>query len=150
MPPGTDNGEIIKARYSEELIRLSLDKVETFYVKIMVQKSEDFTRDGLDIHGKVDIDAKTALYGGKVEAKAIHSPLLSVDIPPGTSSHDKIIVHGEGIKIAGVQGDLHYEVGINLEEVDAETVTALSSLAPPDEEDCSNDVIEPIVRERNF
>ena len=84
IPPGTDNGEILRVPYIEGLRKMSLDKAEFFYVKVMVNKSDYFAREGMDIRTKMDIDAYTSLFGGQILVKGLYEHSIKVDIPPGT------------------------------------------------------------------
>ena len=63
---------------------MSLDKAEFFYVKVMVNKSDYFAREGMDIRTKMDIDAYVSLFGGQILVKGLHKRSIKVDIPPGT------------------------------------------------------------------
>ena len=62
---------------------MSLDKAEFFYVKVMVNKSDYFAREGMDIRTKMDIDAYTSLFGGQIVVKGLYEHSIKVDIPPG-------------------------------------------------------------------
>ena len=83
IPPGTDNGEILRVPYIDGLRKMSLDKAEFFYVKVMVNKSDYFAREGMDIRTKMDIDAYTSLFGGQILVKGLYEHSIKVDIPPG-------------------------------------------------------------------
>ena len=83
IPPGTDNGEILRVPYIDGLRKMSLDKAEFFYVKVMVNKSDYFAREGMDIRTKMDIDAYVSLFGGQIVVKGLYEHSIKVDIPPG-------------------------------------------------------------------
>ena len=155
IQPGTENGEILKVPYIEGLRKMSLDKAEFFYAKIMVNKSDHFTREGMDIRSKTDIDAKTSLYGGTIKVKGLYESLIQVDIPPGTSSHQSITLQGKGLRIGGLKGNHIVDIGISMEEIKDETLTVLGTVVADleEEQDCNlteSNVVIPIVDERKF
>lgn len=155
IPPGTDNGEILRVPYIEGLRKMSLDKAEFFYVKVMVNKSDYFAREGMDIRTKMDIDAYTSLFGGQILVKGLYEHSIKVDIPPGTSSHQSITLHGEGLKINGMAGNHIVDIGINMEDISNEAVSALRTIVAdsPLEDDYNiteSNVVIPIVQERKF
>ena len=155
IPPGTENGEILRVPYIPGLRKMSIDKAEFFYVKVMVNKSNYFVREGLDIRSKADIDAHTSLFGGKIEVKGLHEHSITVDIPPGTSSHQEITLPGQGLKIGTLAGNHIIDIGINMEELSHELYSALgafvaNSALDNDDAQSDNSVVIPIVEGRKF
>ena len=134
---------------------MSLDKAEFFYAKIMVNKSDHFTREGMDIRSKADIDPEKALFGGTIKVKGLYESFIQVDVPPGTSSHQSIILEGKGLRIGGLKGNHIVDIGISMEEIKDETLTVLATVVTDLEEaqDCNlteSNVVIPIVDERKF
>ena len=73
----------------------------------------------------------------------------------GTSSHQSITLHGEGLKINGMAGNHIVDIGINMEDISNEAVSALKTIVADSalEDDCNineSNVIIPIVQERKF
>jgi len=155
IPPGTENGEILRVPYIKGLRKMSIDKAEFFYVKVMVNKSEYFEKEGLDIRSKADIDAYTSLFGGKIQIRGLHESPITVDIPPGTSSHQEITLPGKGVKMGTLAGNHIVDIGINMTELNKETYSALDSIVADlgrDSDDALPDssVVIPIVEGRKF
>ena len=151
IPPGVENGEMLRFRYHDDLIEFSLNNEEYFYVKVMVDKSEKFTRDGLNICSKTFIDAKTALYGGEVEVEGVFQPDIKLTIPPGTSSHEKLTLYGHGCRHGHVPGDHIVEIGISVDSLDDATMEALKQIAAVHElveEAEGDDIVIPRVQEK--
>ena len=73
----------------------------------------------------------------------------------GTSSHQSITLHGEGLKINGMAGNHIVDIGINMEDISNEAVSALRTIVAdsPLEDDYNiteSNVVIPIVQERKF
>ena len=73
----------------------------------------------------------------------------------GTSSHQSITLHGEGLKINGMAGNHIVDIGINMEDISNEAVSALKTIVADSalEDDCNineSNIIIPIVQERKF
>ena len=152
VPAGVENGEIIQVAFDQELVKWSVDKTDRFYIKVMVQKSDYFRREGFDVHTKADIDVHTALYGGEIEVKSLYEPLVKVKIPPGTSSHQTITLPGHGIRREGLYGNQIVEIGIDTLDISERDKTVLEDLKnklnPSGEE--STVAITPILHNRSF
>ena len=58
-----------------------------------------FTREGMDVRSKTDIDAYTSIYGGKVEVKDLHGQFVKVDIPPGKYNDFYVCLFQLGIRL---------------------------------------------------
>ena len=80
---------------------------------------------------------------------------ITSNIFSGTSSHQSITLHGEGLKINGMAGNHIVDIGINMEDISNEAVSALRTIvADSSLEDDYNitesNVVIPIVQERKF
>ena len=151
IPAGVENGEIIKVPFDEELTKYAVNKAnDTFYIKVMVQKSDYFTREGYDVFTKADIDVHTATHGGEIEVKSLHQPLVKLKIPPGTSSHTRLTLPGNGIRREGLYGDQVVEIGIDTQNLGTEeALSVLEEHVLPIPDDVET-VITPIVHTRKF
>ena len=135
------------------LSSVMIDDIKTFYVKVGVRKSTYWQRDGIDIYTKVDVDPETAIFGGSVSIRGLHSPNLKLTIPAETSSHQILSIRGEGIKIHGVvEGDHHVEVGINMLELSKKTEKFLQDIGKKNnvQIESEDEIIHPVVVAREF
>lgn len=67
------------------------------YVFLHVKDSDDFTREGDDIHVHAEISFVQAALGCEVEVPALEDETREVTIPPGTQPGDEIPLRGEGV-----------------------------------------------------
>ena len=125
-----------------------MDKVDHFYIKVLVQKSDYFVRDGFDIRTKADIDVHTALHGGEIKVKGLHEPYVTVRIPGGTSSHQTVTLPGNGIRREGLYGNQVVEIGIDTMDVDERDKPFLEEMKS--EKNNPVNVITPLVHSRSF
>ena len=149
IPAGVENGEIIRVPFDEELVRYAVNKAnDTFYIKVMVQKSDYFEREGFNVMSKVDIDVRTATLGGEVEVKGLYQPSIKLKIPPGTSSHQTLTLPGDGIRREGLYGDQIVEIGIDTQNMGSEEATLMEELSVPIKD--VEPVIVPLLHGRKF
>ena len=66
------------------------------YVRIFVDRSETYRRDGLDIHTQEVLDFKQVCLGCDIEIDTIHGK-IKFNIPSGTQPGDACILEGAGI-----------------------------------------------------
>jgi len=101
VPPGVVDGQKMEVRIWEQDVTMTL----------LVGDSEQFTRDGADVASDVTISIAQAILGGKKKMDSIYDFVdldaelperfiesMTVEIPPGTSSHDVVVVEGRGMK----------------------------------------------------
>jgi molecular chaperone DnaJ len=96
IPEGVDDGQILRLRGLGHPVRGGQAGGDLF-LKIHIRPDDEFQRDGNDIVSDLDMPFWTAALGGKVDARTLHGP-VSVSIPAGTSTHDRIRLKGKGIK----------------------------------------------------
>ncbi|ODM89514.1 hypothetical protein Ocin01_17166 [Orchesella cincta] len=90
-----------------QTVRMPVGKKEVF-ITFRVDKSDYFRRDGADIHTEAPMSISQAVFGGSTRVQGIYEN-LTVEIPPGTSSHTRIRVRGKGIrKVNGIGFGDHY------------------------------------------
>lgn len=146
---------MIKVPLHNRLKEWSIDKSTHFLVKVKILKSEDFSRDGLNIHSKADIDVETAIYGGEIEIKGLRQNKLKLNIPPGLSSHQKLVINEEGIHVLDMKGDHHVEICINCQKQKLRKSTwkdlrAISAELSQDQEEAVKHAIRPQVLEKSI
>lgn len=92
------------------------------YVLVRVEPHPYFTRKGADIHVEVPVTISEAVLGGTVDVPTLDGT-LSVTIPPGTSSGQKLRLRGKGGKMkSGERGDQYVQVKVVVpKNVDAES-----------------------------
>lgn len=82
---------------------------------IKIQESDEYERDGDDLYKKLDIDLKTAFFGG---SKEVITPrkTLSMKIPPNSKNGQKLRLKGYGVQNAknNLYGDMYLSLNIIL------------------------------------
>ncbi|XP_062610317.1 protein tumorous imaginal discs, mitochondrial-like isoform X1 [Saccostrea cucullata] len=86
VPAGVEHGQTL---------RMKVGKQELF-VTLQVAKSNQFRRDGADVHSEVSISLSQAVLGGTVRVPGVYEE-IHLKIPAGTQSHDRIRISGKGI-----------------------------------------------------
>ena len=76
-------------------------------ITIKVQPHAIFTREGADIHSKVQVDLATALLGGTASVRTLDST-VNLKIPPGTQPGQKFKIRGQGGPKRDGSRDDHY------------------------------------------
>jgi len=87
VPAGVEDGQTV---------RMQVGKKDVF-VTFRVKKSDNFRRDGADVHSEVAISIAQAILGGATRAPGIYED-VTINIPAGTSSHTKMRLPNKGIK----------------------------------------------------
>lgn len=85
------------------------------YVNIHVDKDPRYARidDGLDLQVELPLSIAEATLGGKVEVPTIDGKVVTLSVPPATSSESKFRIAGHGLASAdGKRGDLYAKVRI--------------------------------------
>ncbi|XP_062514668.1 dnaJ homolog subfamily A member 3, mitochondrial-like [Corticium candelabrum] len=105
IPAGVDEGQTLK---------LSSQK-GTVFVRIAVEVSDMFVRDGINVHSTAKISLSQAVLGGTVRTPGLYGP-LDVKIPAGTASHHRLRLSNRGIqRLDGPgKGDHIVEIKINV------------------------------------
>lgn len=82
------------------------------YVLVKVEKDERFTINGLNVESEVAITPFDAVLGSFVEIETLSSGTVSMKIPAGTSSSQKLKLKGLGLEKDGVKGDMIVSIKI--------------------------------------
>lgn len=101
------------------------------YLKIRIRPHPSFRREGHDLIVPVPISLQEAVFGGKIDVSGL-GETLTVTIPPGVSSGQRLRVRGHGLPIPGTgqRGDLYAELRIVLPKtLDAESRKLLEEFA---------------------
>ncbi|XP_071847374.1 dnaJ homolog subfamily A member 3, mitochondrial-like isoform X1 [Apostichopus japonicus] len=86
VPAGVSDGQTV---------RMPVGNRELF-ISFRVARSNTFRRDGADVHSDAKISFTQAALGGTMKMKGIYDT-ISLNIPAGTQSHDRIRLPGKGI-----------------------------------------------------
>nr|XP_054754714.1 dnaJ homolog subfamily A member 3, mitochondrial-like [Lytechinus pictus] len=105
VPAGVEDGQTV---------RMPVGSQELF-ITFRVARSNQFRRDGADIHSDATISYTQASLGGTCKIKGIYDT-ITLNIPPGTQSHARIRLPGKGIsRVNGYGfGDHHVHIKIKV------------------------------------
>ncbi|NIL98727.1 MAG: DnaJ domain-containing protein [Planctomycetales bacterium] len=122
IPAGVDDGQTIRLRGQGEASPDANGESGDILITVRVSPHPCFRRSGNNLEIRVPVSIAEATLGGKVE---IPSPtgVITLTVPPGTSSGAKLRIKGHGVQPAGrPAGDLLAEIQIALpQNLDAET-----------------------------
>lgn len=82
------------------------------YVLVRIEKDERFTINGLNVESEVAITPFDAVLGSFVEIETLSAGTVSMKIPAGTSSSQKLKLRGLGLEKDGVKGDMIVSIKI--------------------------------------
>lgn len=112
IPAGIEEGQAIRLTGEGETAAYG-GAAGDLYVRVRVQDSKHFTRDGQTIRSNVDVSFAQAALGTKIEVETIDGP-VELKIPAGTQPNTVLKLKGKGASRVGgdVRGD--HLVTINL------------------------------------
>ena len=87
IPAGVEDGQTM---------RMLVGRQELF-ISFKIEKSEIFRRDGADVHSDATISLSQAVLGGTTQVQGLYEN-LTIKIPRGTSSHNRLRLQGKGFK----------------------------------------------------
>ncbi|MBR1753299.1 DnaJ domain-containing protein [bacterium] len=82
------------------------------YVLVKVEKDERFIINGLNVESEVAITPFDAVLGSFIEIETISAGTVSMKIPAGTSSSQKLKLRGLGLEKNGEKGDMIVSIKI--------------------------------------
>lgn len=97
MPPGCEDGQVLKVPVDEKIMARAPFQEPYFYVYVTVEKSPYFRREAFDIFSEHDVSLCQSILGGTIFVKGLHKETLAVKIPPLSGSHETIVACEEGI-----------------------------------------------------
>lgn len=109
VPAGVDSGDIIRVPHP--------NKKQQIAVRILVAKSDDFTRVGNDILSDLMIPLSQAVLGGSVKVKGVDGENNEIVLQPGTESNTKIRLVGKGVKTNSGVGDHILTVKVRIPKI---------------------------------
>ncbi len=107
IPPGTDNGAKLRLKGRGGPGEANAPAGD-LTITISVQTHAYFRRDGRDVLLDLPISIDEAVLGAKVDVPMLAGSTVSLNIPPGTSSGQKLRVRGKGVPAHGdkPEGDM--------------------------------------------
>lgn len=99
IPPGCENGQLLKVQISEEFLKTRApSQNDHFFLKVTYDRSNYFTKEGLDLFSEADISISQALLGGTLIVRGLMEDKLKVPLSDeGTPSHKTLVSPGQGI-----------------------------------------------------
>lgn len=82
-------------------------------IRVHVLPDPYFTREGHDIHTKLEISFREAILGCRKPVKTLHQT-VSLSIPAGTQPGAQMRLKGQGIDAMGVTGDQYVEIAVRI------------------------------------
>jgi len=119
IPAGIDNGETIRLSGQGEAGEKGAQAGD-LYIKIRVNNSRRFVRDGYDIKSKKEISFTQACLGDKIDIDTVYGP-VKLKIPAGTQSNTVFKLKEKGIQRLRDRGR-----GDHLVEIEIKTPTNLT------------------------
>ncbi|MDR0664244.1 MAG: J domain-containing protein [Helicobacteraceae bacterium] len=106
IPAGINDGETLRARGRGRQIRGAARG--DLLLRIRVEPSNEYTRNGDDLTKTIYVPLKTAIFGGKIGVKTLDRE-VSLKIPAGTKGGQKFRVREAGAinRKSGARGDLY-------------------------------------------
>jgi len=104
IPAGIKNGEVLRVKGRGKQMQ---GHKGDLHLEIHVAESPEYERDGDNLVKTVEIDLKTAVFGGKVPIKTLEKE-ITLKVPEGTKCGQKFRVKGMGVvnRKSSIKGDL--------------------------------------------
>ena len=131
IPPGIDDGKVMRLRGKGE--PGGRGAAGDLLLTIRVAPHPFFTRKGNDLYVRLPVALGEAVAGGSIDVPTPQG-VVSLHIPPGTSSGKRLRVKGHGVPAKAGAGDLFAEVLIvlpaDMTEADREAIRAIDAKTP--------------------
>jgi curved DNA-binding protein len=127
LPPGAESG--LRLRLAGQGAARRRGRRGDLFLTLKVKPSERFTRQGLDITGKVTVNLVQALLGTQATAPTLRGD-VRVRVPASTQPGTRLRLAGQGIEMDGRKGDHYVEIDVQLpQDLSDEEKTALQAMA---------------------
>lgn len=117
IPAGIKSGETMRVRGKGQSYQ---GQVGDLLLKVEVEPSDEYRRDGDNLYKNFDVPLKDALFGGKI---AIETPEkeVSLKVPQNTKNGQKFRLKGKGVadRKTALTGDLYLVANIVLPDIDS-------------------------------
>ena len=138
IPAGIDTGTVVRLS-GEGTPGFNGGAAGDLLVSIKVTPHQWFRREGARVFLEVPISLTEAALGTKVDIPTILDGIVTLTIPPGTSSGSKLRLRGKGIRDrrSGIRGDMLAVIRIVApKKIDDRTRELLESLRAAETDDC--------------
>jgi len=127
LPPGAESG--LRLRLAGQGAARRRGRRGDLFLTLKVKPSERFTRQGLDITGKVTVNLVQAMLGSQATAPTLRGD-VRVRVPASTQPGTRLRLAGQGIEMDGRKGDHYVEIDVQLpQDLSDEEKTALQAMA---------------------
>jgi len=110
IPSGIEEGETLKMTREGEAVKNGIPG--DLYVRIHVEKSSEFKREGFNLWTSLDVKISDVLLGAEREVKTLDG-LIKLPIPAGTVSGEVLRVKGKGVPHPNKsRGDLMIKINV--------------------------------------
>ena len=118
IPAGIKNGETLRVRGKGSVGRMG--KRGDLLIKVEVSESPVFERKDNDLYMSMDVNLKTALFGGRVTVESLINNDITLKVPKNTKNGQKFRVRGAGVidRKTSLKGNLYLTANIILPDVD--------------------------------
>lgn len=113
IPKGVQNGKKIKIA-NEGNRSYNGGANGDLYVQVKVEQDKRFIVNGLNVESEISISPIDAVLGSYVDIETISSGTVSMKIPAGTSSSQKLKLKGLGLEENGEKGDMIVSIKIEV------------------------------------
>jgi len=133
IPAGIKNGETLRVRGKGA--NGSMGKRGDLLIKVEVSDSPVFERKENDLYMSMDVNLKTALFGGKVKIESLINDDIILKVPENTKNGQKFRVRSAGVidRKTSLKGNLYLTANIilpNLSDLDEEFQKILMEQLP--------------------
>ncbi|BGP22115.1 molecular chaperone DnaJ [Rhodotorula toruloides] len=97
IPPGVDDGMRIRLDGKGDAPIGGKGRSGDLFVRINVQPSKVFTRQGANLYETVSVPFYTAILGGRAPVKTLERD-VEVKVPQGTQPGEEMVLRGRGVK----------------------------------------------------
>ncbi len=118
IPAGIKSGETLRVRGKGSVGRMG--KRGDLLIKVEVSDSPVFERKENDLYMSMDVNLKTALFGGKVTVESLINDDITLKVPQNTKNGQKFRVRGAGVvdRKTSLKGNLYLTANITLPNID--------------------------------
>ncbi|SFV70551.1 DnaJ-class molecular chaperone CbpA [hydrothermal vent metagenome] len=118
IPAGIKNGETLRVRGKGKVG--GMGKRGDLLIKVEVSPSPIFERKDNDLYMSMDVNLKTALFGGKVTIESLINDDITLKVPKNTKNGQKFRVRGAGVidRKTSLKGNLYLTANIILPNID--------------------------------
>ncbi|SFV54028.1 DnaJ-class molecular chaperone CbpA [hydrothermal vent metagenome] len=118
IPAGIKDGETLRVRGKGKVGNMG--KRGDLLIKVEVSPSPIFERKDNDLYMTIDINLKTALFGGKVTIESLINDDIILKVPKNTKNGQKFRVRGKGVvdRKTSLKGNLYLTANVILPNID--------------------------------